>query len=82
MKEILVAVITAVGVVLGQWMVNRKTQAKREQKLDDKIDLLTKKVDEHNGYAKLFADMTTEIKVMAQDIKYIKEGRFSNDNAK
>ena len=76
MKEILVAVITAVGVVLGQWIVNRKTQAKREQKLDDKIDLLTKKVDEHNGYAKLYSEMTTEIKIMAQDIKYIKEGRF------
>ena len=54
--NVLVAIITGLlsfaGVVLTNYVSNKKNsieQAKRDQKLEDKIQNLTNRVDAHNG---------------------------------
>lgn len=55
-ENVLVAVITGLlsfaGVVVTNYVSNKKNsieQAKRDQKLEDKIQSLTNRVDAHNG---------------------------------
>ena len=58
---VLVAIITG-GVtltvnLLANWSARKKDAIERavsEQEIKDKLDVLEKKVDEHNGYAKRF----------------------------
>ena len=76
MKEIIVAIITGVCAVIGQWLISRnqsKNQkiedAKRDQKQEDRLSAIEKKIDEHNGYAKMFAAVQTDIAVIKNDIK-------------
>ena len=92
MSEVVVAAGLAAAASVICQIITSKTaakkdsieRAKRQQKLDDDINTLTKRVNEHNNYAALFAqqtavlsDLSTDIKLMKQDIKYIKEGRFN-----
>ena len=87
-ESVIVALITGICAVIGQWIIAHNQHEKdeyergqRDKALDDQLKNLTTKVDEHNGYAKKFADLSTDIKLMAQDIKYLKEGIF-NENSK
>lgn len=67
-NSIIVALITG-GVtltvnLLANWNANRKQalqNAVRDQELKDKLDVLEKKVDEHNGYAKRFGEIEKAI---------------------
>ena len=52
-----------------------KAQAVRDTKLDDKLEQIEEKLDTHNGYAKLFADLSQTITEMKTDITWIKESR-------
>lgn len=79
-ESVIVAIITAVGAVLGQWIISsqakRKTsieEAKREQRLNDRLEVIEHKIDEHNGYAQKFGEVTTDIAVIRTEIKGIKE---------
>ena len=82
-ESIIVASITGLCAVIGQWLISRKSrqedaikQAKRDQHLDDTIKSLSDRVDEHNKYAKMFADITSDIRLIAQDVRYLKEGKL------
>ena len=75
-ESVLVAVITALGAVLGQWIISsaakRKdaiAEAKWEQRLNDRLDAIERKIDEHNGYAKKLAEITTDIAVIKTELK-------------
>lgn len=50
-----------------------KAQAIRDTKLDDKLEQIDTKLTEHNSYAEKFAELTTAITEMKNDIKWIKE---------
>lgn len=52
---------------------NAIEQARRDQKLDDRLDRLEKKVDEHNGYAQKFTDTTKAITSIQKDIEWLKK---------
>lgn len=61
---------------------NIKAQAVREQEIDDKLKVIESKLDEHNGYSKLYADhskalqdIANTIIAMQTDIKWIKESK-------
>lgn len=76
MKEIIVAVITGVCAVLGQWIISRRQSknqqvedAKRDQRQEDRLAVIEKKIDIHNGYAERFAEIGTDIAVIKNDIK-------------
>lgn len=82
-ESVIVAIITGLCAVIGQWLISRKSrqedaikQAKRDQHLDDTIKSLSDRVDEHNKYAKMFADITSDIRLIAQDVRYLKEGKL------
>lgn len=79
-ESILVAIITAVGAVLGQWIISsqakRKTsieEAKREQRINDRLETIEHKLDIHNGYAEKLGELTTDMAVIKTEIKGIKE---------
>lgn len=67
--EIIVAIITVVGTIVGNYLVNVKKLALIEQKLN----IVEKKVDEHNGYAKMFHESHEDISLIKQEIGFIKE---------
>ena len=75
-EEIIIAIITGACAVLGQWLISRQQTAKRkideavrDQKLEDRISALEKKIDIHNGYAEKFSEIGTDIAVIKNDIK-------------
>lgn len=59
MVTLLVALIPAVATVICQLIISRKSRqdndvknAANRQQLDDRLNTIEKKLDEHNGYAK------------------------------
>ena len=78
--EMLVAIgafISGVGAIIGAVLLHRKTVALLEYRMGE----VEKKLDEHNGYAKKFSEVTavlsevkTDIAVIRNDISYLKQG--------
>lgn len=52
-----------------------RNQAVRDTQLDDKLKDIENKLDEHNGYAKMFSELKDSIIAMQTDIKWIKESK-------
>lgn len=87
-EAIVVALITACGTIICQLIINRKTtqreeieRAVREQKLDDTLASIGDRLDEHNGYASKFGEISEaigELKIgfteIRKDIEYIRKG--------
>jgi len=67
---IIVAVITGICSVIGQWLISRE----REVRLDERLKSVEKKLDEHNGYAKKFESIQIDIAKISTEIKNLKEG--------
>lgn len=67
---IIVAIITGICSVLGQWLISRE----REVRLDERLKSVEKKLDEHNGYAKKFETIQIDIAKISTEIKNLKEG--------
>ena len=90
---VLGAIIVAVGSIIVQLLINASNRAKEHEQqsvyranLENELKLIKSKLDEHNEYGKKFsetskkyANLEMELKLIGQDIKYIKEGRFTND---
>ena len=79
-EGILVAIIAAGASVIGNLIVSanaRKKEAieraKRDQYLDDNLKTINRKLDEHNGYAAKFADISADIRVLRTEVEHIKE---------
>lgn len=77
---IIVALITGLCAVAGQWLIShsqnekRKTdEAVRDARLEDRLSAVEKKLDIHNGYAERFAEIGTDIAVIKKDIKTLYE---------
>ena len=77
---VIVAIITGICSVIGQWLISRNQNEKRrldeairDARLEDRLRSVEKKLDEHNGYASRFAEIGTDIAVIKTDIKNIKE---------
>jgi hypothetical protein len=73
---VLVALITGLCAVVGQWLISRSQNEKRKQdeierdtRLEMRLQSVEKKLDEHNGYAQRFATIQTDIAVIKNDIK-------------
>lgn len=80
-EAIIVAIITAIATIAGQYMVNRRknadtleADAKREQIINDKLENIEKKLDIHNGYAEKFGQIEIDIAVIKNELKNISEG--------
>lgn len=73
---IIVAVIAALGSIVGQWIISHNANEKRkvdeavrDARMEDRLKSVEKKLDEHNGYASRFAEIQTDIAVIRNDIK-------------
>lgn len=67
-ESIIVAAITGICAVIGQWMIARKNRAEDETKqavkdaiMEQRLDSIEKKLDEHNGYAKRFEEVAVSL---------------------
>ena len=67
-EAILIAVIAALGSVLGQWLISRE----REIRLDERLKGVEKRLDEHNNYASKIGGIQTDIAVIKNEIKNLK----------
>ena len=63
-EAIIVALIAAVGSVVGQWLISRKAsqdkaiaEAKRDERLEMRLKAVEEKLDMHNGYAEKFSEI-------------------------
>lgn len=84
--NIIVALITGICAVLGQYLISQKKtredeikDAQREQKeldrleaIEERFKVVEKKLDEHNGYAEKFSEISNAIVSIKKDIEYIK----------
>lgn len=77
---VIVAIITGICSVVGQWLISRSQNEKRkieeavrDARLEDRLASVERKLDEHNGYASRFAAIGQDIAVIKNDIKHIKE---------
>lgn len=72
------AFLSGIGAIIGAVLSYRKTVTI----LEERMKSVEKKLDEHNGYAQKFTDITedfarlkTDIAVIRNDISYLKIGR-------
>ena len=79
-EAIIIAIIAALGSVLGQWLISRKqsqdravAEAERETRLDMRLQGVEKRLDEHNNYASKIGSIQTDIAVIKNEIKNLKE---------
>ena len=68
-EVIIVAIITGLCSVLGQWLISRE----REARMDERLKSVEKKLDEHNRYADKIGCIQQDISSIQTDIKNIKE---------
>lgn len=81
----MVAIITGVCAVFGQWLITRQQTAKRrideavrDAKIDDKLAGIERRLDAHNRYAERFADIQTDIAVIKNDVKTLYKANESD----
>ena len=81
---VIVALITGICAVVGQWLISRSQNEKRkvdeairDARLEDRLRSVEKKLDEHNGYAARFASITESVVEMRNDIKWLKESKYN-----
>lgn len=67
-EAILIAIIAAVGSVLGQWLISRE----REIRLDERLKGVEKRLDTHNNYAEKIGDIQRDVGILATEIKNLK----------
>ena len=84
--EIIVAIITGVlavaGAYVGNVAVSRKKShedalrdREREARQDERMKVLERKIDEHNGYGDKIGRIEQNIATIQKDIEHIKERR-------
>ena len=73
---ILVAIIAALGSVIGQWLIARKqnqektvAEVKRDERLELRLRAVEEKLDLHNGYAERFSEIGKDLAVIKTEIK-------------
>lgn len=64
---IIVAIITGICSVIGQWIISRE----REIRLDERLKSVESKLIVHNGYAARFEEIQVDIAQIKKDIEYI-----------
>lgn len=78
-ESIIVAIITGFCAVVGQWLIARENKRKtdieravRDAHTDEILSRLEAKVDEHNGYAKRFEEVSVSLAELRTEIKNMK----------
>lgn len=79
MNEVLVAIITGLCAVIGQWIIshqqskNRKIDdAVRDARQEDRLARIESQLKIHNSYAERFSEIQTDIALIKNDIQHLK----------
>ena len=79
-ESIIVSIITGlfatIGVIITNLASSKKNsieQAKRDTKIEDSINELSKRVDNHNGLSDKIIKNTEDISLIQKDLTYISE---------
>ena len=77
---VIVAIIAALGSVLGQWLISRKqaqdravAEAERDARIDERLKGVESRLDQHNHYAEKIGDIQCDIAEIKTEIKNLKE---------
>lgn len=80
-EAIIIALITGLCSVAGQAVISHRRahendikDAQREQRQEDRMGVIERKLDEHNGYAKKFESVEKSIVEIKKDIEYLRKG--------
>lgn len=68
-EVVIVALITGLFSVFGQWLISRE----REARMDERLKSVEKKLDEHNRYADKLTSITADIAAINTNIQNLKE---------
>lgn len=78
------SVITGSLALVGNYFIYLKrtreadyNAAKREQRQNDRLDIIERKIDEHNGWGQKFGSFDKNLALMQKDIEYLKEAKCS-----
>lgn len=81
-EAVIIAIITGgvtlTGNLLSNYSARKKAaveQAVRDQEFKDKLEVLEKKVDEHNNYGKKFGEASKALVSIQKDIEWLKKER-------
>lgn len=81
-ENILIALIPALAAIVGEIIISKRSakdrdakDAARQQKTEDRMEAIEKKLDEHNGYAQKFAETAITMAKMQKDIEYLRRGQ-------
>lgn len=66
---IIVAIITGICSVIGQWLISREG----EIRLDERLKSVEKKLDEHNRFSDKIGGIREDIASIKTDIRNLKE---------
>ena len=77
---IIVALITGLCAVVGNWLIShqqtekrRVEDAVRDDRQEDRLAAIERKLDIHNGYAEKFSEIGKDIAVIKTEIKTLYE---------
>ena len=70
-SEVLVALITGATAVIVNYIIQRADRARLDQKTADRLDVLEKKIDIHNGYAARFEEIGKDITEIKTTLKHM-----------
>ena len=77
---VLVAFITGICAVIGQWLISRSQNEKRkvddavrDARQEDRLARIENQLKIHNSYAEKFGEIQTDIAVIKNDLKHIRE---------
>jgi hypothetical protein len=85
-ETVLVAVIAAISSVVGSYTANKAISekkgreaeiaaAQREQRQQDRLESIERKLDIHNGYAEKLGAIQMDMAAIHKDIEYLKGGK-------
>ena len=68
-EAIIIAIIAALGSVLGQWLISRE----REIRMDERLKGVEKRLDEHNNYASKIGAIQIDIAKISAKLENLEE---------
>ena len=79
-EGIVVAIITGICAVFGQWLITRKSRAedaaeraRLDERTANRLASIERKLDEHNHYAERLGDLQRDVAVIRTEIQQLKE---------
>lgn len=69
-------IIVAIIGVISAFNKLKVEMAKQEQRQNDRLDVIEKKIDEHNNYGRKFESCDKNIALLRKDMEYLKEGTW------